>query len=191
MILDSPHSDLTGRMLVATPETREATFRKSVIVVCAHSPAGALGVMINRPATNMTLRRLFSEKGVSSVGMPVGVPIFAGGPDDIERVVVLHAEDGEVDGDATEVTEAIRLTPHLAKAVDCARTRLTSRYLIALGHCTWDAGGIESELARGRWLLAPATPQIVFTAPPEDRWDVAMSFLRAPSDGFAVIAGHA
>ena len=41
--------ELTGRLLVATPELGEGTFERSVVLVLDHDEEGALGVVINRP----------------------------------------------------------------------------------------------------------------------------------------------
>ena len=41
--------ELTGRLLVATPELGDAHFERSVVLVLDHDEDGALGVVINRP----------------------------------------------------------------------------------------------------------------------------------------------
>ncbi|CAM5296306.1 YqgE/AlgH family protein [Frigidibacter albus] len=42
--------DLTGKLLIAMPGMGDARFDKSVIYLCAHSPEGAMGLIVNKPA---------------------------------------------------------------------------------------------------------------------------------------------
>ncbi|PWJ10196.1 YqgE/AlgH family protein [Jannaschia seohaensis] len=191
MTLKKPRSSLAGWMLVATPSVQDKAFRRAVVLVCAHSSSGALGLMVNRPAPNMTLRRLFKEKGVAAPTVPLGVPIFAGGPADIDNVIVMH-KPVEADNDATiPITDQIEITPTLDMVGDLACGHPTGSYAVTLGHCAWSAGGIERELADGTWLLAPARPEIMFNAPIEERWEAAMRFMRVPPERFSPVAGHA
>ena len=39
----------TGRLLVATPNLEEPNFRRTVILLCAHSEEGTFGLVLNRP----------------------------------------------------------------------------------------------------------------------------------------------
>ena len=42
--------------------------------------------------------------------------------------------------------------------------------LVALGYAGWDAGQLEEEMAQNACLSGPADPEIIFKAPPEQRW---------------------
>ena len=51
---------LAGQLLVATPSLQESCFSRSVIYLCAHNEAGAMGVIVNAaalPAGFLTVRR--------------------------------------------------------------------------------------------------------------------------------------
>jgi putative transcriptional regulator len=184
-------SDLTGWMLVSTPSIKDPAFRRSVILVVGHSAAGALGVLVNRPATNMTLRRLFVEKGLDPSDVPIGVQIYAGGPSDIETVIVVHRAGGAAADEALEVTSGIRLTSRLSQLPAIARSRLPASYMVAMGHCAWGPGQLEAELGQGNWLLSPAREELVFERSVEDRWDAAMNVMRVPPAHLSAVAGHA
>ena len=45
----APVSGHTGRLLVATPLIGDPHFERTVVLLLAHSPAGAYGVVLNRP----------------------------------------------------------------------------------------------------------------------------------------------
>ncbi len=44
---------LDGQMLIASPTMSDDRFAQSLIYVCAHSPEGAMGIIVNQPATNI------------------------------------------------------------------------------------------------------------------------------------------
>ena len=44
---------LDGQMLIASPSMSDDRFAKSLIYVCAHSPEGAMGIVVNQPANNI------------------------------------------------------------------------------------------------------------------------------------------
>ena len=42
-------SFLTGQLLIAMPTMEDERFALSVIYLCAHTPEGAMGLVLNRP----------------------------------------------------------------------------------------------------------------------------------------------
>ena len=46
-----------------------------------------------------------------------------------------------------------------------------------LGYAGWGGLQLESELASGAWLLAEATPELVFGTAPEELWETAIRSL--------------
>src|ERR1700682_5325904 len=57
---------LDGQMLIAMPTMGDERFARSVIYVCAHSTEGAMGIIVNQPAANIS----FSDLLVQFVGIP-------------------------------------------------------------------------------------------------------------------------
>src|SRR6476660_6731498 len=45
---------LDGQMLIAMPTMGDERFARSVIYVCAHSTEGAMGIIVNQPAPNVS-----------------------------------------------------------------------------------------------------------------------------------------
>jgi putative transcriptional regulator len=84
--------NLTHHFLIAMPSLVDATFAKSVIYVCEHTPRGALGLVINKPS-DLKLPTLFSK-----VDLPlrredlIELPVYDGGPMHTERGFVLHEQ---------------------------------------------------------------------------------------------------
>ena len=57
---------LDGQMLIASPSMSDDRFAKSLIYICAHSPEGAMGIVVNQPASNIKFPELLVqlERGV-------------------------------------------------------------------------------------------------------------------------------
>ncbi|PWJ21222.1 YqgE/AlgH family protein [Jannaschia seohaensis] len=189
--IETSLSPLAGRLLVAMPSVTERAFRKSVALICAHSESGAMGLLINRPATNMTLRRLLSEGGMPPPQVAIGVPIHAGGPADIERRFILHSEDYDLPAHTLKVCDGIWLTPHEDVLIDIGRGRGPAQAFIAMGYCGWGPGQLEEEIAGGAWLTSPATPDMVFDLPSEDRWPNSMERMGIAPSSLSILSGHA
>ncbi|WP_143896706.1 YqgE/AlgH family protein [Tepidimonas sediminis] len=95
MSVDATPVDLTNHFLIAMPGLNDELFGRSVVYVCEHSPKGALGLIVNKPA-GVTLGELF-ERLELPLGRPewAGQPVLRGGPLQMERGFVLHDDMGE------------------------------------------------------------------------------------------------
>ncbi|MEO8669193.1 MAG: YqgE/AlgH family protein, partial [Bauldia sp.] len=52
---------LDGQFLIAMPGMQDKRFQRSVVYICAHSPEGAMGIMVNQPAPQITFRDLLVQ----------------------------------------------------------------------------------------------------------------------------------
>ena len=59
---------LDGQMLIAMPTMGDERFARSVIYMCAHSSEGAMGIIVNHPAVNVSFPDLLVQLDV--VGPP-------------------------------------------------------------------------------------------------------------------------
>src|ERR1700733_16016237 len=59
--IDSSGSYLDGQLLIAMPVMEDERFARSVIYVCAHSSAGAMGIIVNRPAGSIDFSELLVQ----------------------------------------------------------------------------------------------------------------------------------
>ena len=90
MPVDSAPVNLTHHFLIAMPGLEDEVFAKSVVYLCEHTPQGALGLVINKPAP-MTLLRLFEKINLPLQRAELAEdPVFQGGPLQTERGFVLH-----------------------------------------------------------------------------------------------------
>ena len=182
--------NLTDHFLIAMPAMADPYFAKSLTYICEHSEQGALGVVVNRPI-EMTLKMLFGEIGIKlASGERAEDLVHFGGPVQMDRGFVLHQPVGECQSTLT-VNERIALTTSkdILEAVGCGQGPY--KLLVTLGYAGWSAGQIEQELAQNAWLTVPASAQIIFDLPWEQRLPAAMKILGIDFASLADDAGHA
>ena len=52
---------LDGQMLVAMPGMMDERFSRTLIYLCAHSPEGAMGIVVNKPAADLNFPDLLVQ----------------------------------------------------------------------------------------------------------------------------------
>ena len=56
--------DLDGKLLVAMPGMGDPRFDRAVILMCAHSAEGAMGLIVNRPTPDLTFANLLEQLSI-------------------------------------------------------------------------------------------------------------------------------
>jgi putative transcriptional regulator len=171
--MEAPNT-LVGSLLIAMPALADPNFRRSVVLIGAHSiDDGAFGLVINRPI-EVQLEDILSELGVTVPDRELP-RVLAGGPVQPSHGFVLFetsehvpADDDLVLGDGLVVSGS---TDTLA---DFAGGRQEGRFSLILGYSGWYPGQLETEIEENSWLIAPVTSSIVFETPYEDRWVAAL-----------------
>ncbi|MBL8581508.1 MAG: YqgE/AlgH family protein [Rhizobiaceae bacterium] len=187
---------LDGQFLVAMPGMKDDRFARAVIYICAHGEEGAMGLIINQPQALQfpdLLVQLGIMKEEETIRMPPSareIVIRNGGPVDRSRGFVLHSDDYRVES-SLPVSEEICLTAtvDILRAISAGRgPRLA---LMALGYSGWGAGQLESEIAENGWLTCPATPELIFDADMDRKYDRVMASVGIDLARLSSVAGHA
>ena len=188
---DSPKQrHLTGMLLVAMPSMPDPRFARSVIYLCAHSDEGAMGLVVNQVAGEVTFPAVIGQLGIEPDADCEDRPVHVGGPVQPSRGFVLHSADYVQDG--TMVIDdgfALTATVDVLKAI--ATGQGPARSVLALGYAGWDAGQLDAEIQGNGWLLAPADPEIVFGRDNESKWLRAMRKIGVDPLLLSRTAGHA
>ncbi|MGH2690067.1 MAG: YqgE/AlgH family protein [Actinomycetota bacterium] len=180
--------NLAGRLLVATSLIADPNFRKAVVLVVEHGDEGALGVVLNRPAT------LPVEEAAPLLAGLVepGATLHLGGPVSPRSALVLAeaAEAEEAGLTATVIPAGAASGPVGVLPVDTAEEVAAAgdsilRARVYAGYAGWGPGQLEGELATSSWLVEPATAGHVFTEEPAGLW---ASTLRRKGGNFKVLA---
>lgn len=160
-------SSLAGRLLVATPLIGDDTFRRTVVLLLAHSPdEGAFGVILNRP-TDTPAGEVLLAWGARAAAPGV---VFVGGPVDADSVVGL-ADTGAVD---------LHLDPDDLPDAP-AEIRLYA------GQSGWAPGQLEDEIGTQAWWVVDAAPDDALTRDPDGLWE---RVLRRQTGTTAWFANH-
>jgi putative transcriptional regulator len=187
---------LEDQFLIAMPGMKDDRFARSVIYVCAHSDEGAMGLIINQ-TQQMLFPDLLVQLGIlneqEAIRLPAETRDFVvrnGGPVDRSRGFVLHSGDYTVES-SLPVSEDICLTAtvDILRAISAGRgPRLA---LMALGYSGWGAGQLEGEIAENGWLTCPASPDLLFDADIDRKYDRILASIGIDLAHLSNMAGHA
>lgn len=162
--------ELAGRMLLAMPGMGDPRFERSVIFLCAHSEDGAMGLIVNRPALDITFPQLLAQLSISHRD-DVPVPeVHLGGPVEHGRGFVLHSDDYRRTDATLTVPGGFGMTATTDVLEDIARGEGPRAALLALGYSGWGPGQLESEIAGNAWLVGDASTDLVFAADNQGKW---------------------
>ena len=80
----------SGQLLVAEPDLADPNFARTVVLLLAHGPEGALGLVVNRPYGRVPAADLLRKLGKDPAGAKGQVELFYGGPvqPDLAAVVI-------------------------------------------------------------------------------------------------------
>ena len=196
---DAQSINLTNHFLIAMPGMDDGTFARSVVYVCEHSERGALGLIINKPGS-INLADLFERVDLPLERRDLGVqPVFHGGPLQTERGFVLHepiVADGMAPAQSIYAsTLAVPGGLEMTTSKDVLEAMSSGggprRVLITLGYSSWGEGQLESEIAGNSWLTVNADADLIFDAPVEQRYDMALRLLALEPGMLSPDVGHA
>ncbi|MCU4651349.1 YqgE/AlgH family protein [Roseibacterium sp. SDUM158016] len=184
--------NLTGKLLIAMPAMGDARFAGSVVFLCAHSPEGAMGLIVNKRVDEVTFAEMLDQLEIENPGAVRDVPVCYGGPVELRRGFVLHSSDYQARGeDGLVVDGRFSMTATLDVLEDIAQERGPRQALLALGYSGWGPGQLEAEIAQNGWLTAEAAPELVFGASMEGKWEAALKSLGVHPLMLSSEAGHA
>lgn len=183
--------DLTGALLVAMPGMGDPRFERSVIFICAHSDDGAMGLIVNKPASDITLGALMQQLEVGAVPKARDMQVHIGGPVETTRGFVLHGRDYASRLKTLEVGDDFGMTATMDVLEDIAAGQGPAQALIMLGYAGWGAGQLEGEIARNGWLTVAGDPALVFAREDEGKWAAALGTLGIDPLGLSGTAGRA
>ncbi len=154
--------NLTGFLLVAHPGMMDPSFRRSIILVSAHSEEdGALGVVLNRPM-GRRLSEIEEDFEHTSLG---AVPLFYGGPVK-PREMILTA--WEPTGEPGMFKLFFGISPDQASELQEQNDDLILRGF--LGYSGWSSGQLEKELHENAWFVSPLDSAVLSNAGSPDLW---------------------
>lgn len=156
------------------PSMGDARFQRSVIYLCAYSPEGAMGLIVNKPAPQIRLTDLLDQLGIArGAGMP-DLRVHIGGPVEQGRGFVLHSADFSSPQGTLRVDDEVAMTATIDILERLAEGAGPSASFLALGYAGWGPGQLDTEIAQNGWLIAPARHDLIFGRAHEFKWAAAL-----------------
>jgi len=189
---------LDGQMLIAMPTMGDDRFLRSVIYVCAHSSEGAMGIVVNQPAANISFSDLLVQLDVVGASELIqlpptagGVKVLKGGPVETSRGFVLHSNDFFIENSTLPIDDGICLTATLDILKAIAHGKGPHNAVLALGYAGWAPGQLETEINQNGWLHCPADSELVFGKNNEGKYSMALKKIGIDLGMLSSEAGHA
>ena len=190
-------SNLSGRLLIASPYLTDGNFLRSVVLIVRHDAEGAFGLALNRP----TSRRFRELVEMTTQGQPRDDDqIFRGGP--LEGpLLAIHdlagigepcgtADAGQSGSHETQYTVHNHpADPWGSMSIDLGNPpawitgdedhlrillhRRDARVRYVAHYSGWGPGQLDEELRVGGWLVGEAEPEILF-GDANEIWETAV-----------------
>lgn len=181
---------LEGQLLAAMPCMSDPRFERTVIYMVSHSPAGAMGLVVNKPIPALSFPALLEQLKIAPPKPAEEIIVHAGGPVDTGRGFVLHSPDYQ-----REATVVVGSQLALTATIDVLRAIAEGagpkRRLLVLGHAGWGPGQLEAEIQANAWLTVPVDDTIVFADDEGTKWNRTVAKLGVDVSRLSSDVGHA
>jgi len=189
---------LDGQLLVAMPGMADERFSRTVIYLCAHSPEGAMGIVVNKPASDLSFPDLLVQLDIIPATDLIQLPqragtvqVLMGGPVETSRGFVLHSPDFFIDESTLPIDDGVCLTATIDILRAIAKGQGPANAVLALGYAGWGAGQLETEIQQNGWLSCPADASIIFDTAADHRYEMALRRIGVDPGMLSMEAGHA
>lgn len=184
--------DLNGKLLVAMPGMADARFDHAVILLCAHSDEGAMGLIVNKPVQELSFGALLGQLKIPCAPNGRDIRVHFGGPVERGRGFVLHSND--YGGGAATMQIAggfLGMTATLDVLEAMAQGGGPDQALLALGYAGWEAGQLEAEIGRNDWLTTDPDAALIFSDDDCGKWTASLRGMGIDPLSLSAKAGRA
>ena len=160
---------LGGQLLLAMPALADPNFYRSAVLICEHGDEGALGLIVNRPM-QLELGAILDQLDLNAAREDIAtLPVYSGGPVETQRGFVIHDAVGAF-ADSLDLGNRLAVSSSSDILSAISEARGPAHFMVVLGYAGWGPGQLESELRENAWLSVPATPELIFDTPVNERW---------------------
>lgn len=162
--MDNGFKSLKAQLLLDSGNLAGSFFVRTVILVCEHTPDGALGLVLNRQSENTVGEMIIAD-------LPEQVneqELFVGGPVQEGALSYLHSDDFLPDANVLPNLSLSHSLEDLAVLGDSYSK--THQIRVFAGYAGWGPGQLDDEMSRNSWLTHPASVEYVFQSDPKNLW---------------------
>lgn len=166
-------------ILVSSPHMLDPNFARTVVLLCDYNEEGALGIVVNR-TIDIDLHEVLEQMDVPDTRGIQG-PVLWGGP--VQPGAVFLTFDGESpqeqedeDAPVFSLADGLHVSP-ARDVIEAVAAKTDGSAFISLGYAGWGAGQLDGEIQEGAWIVLDVDPDVIFTIPPDKRYDYCLSTL--------------
>jgi putative transcriptional regulator len=163
-----------GKLLIAHPNLpKHDWFHKTVVYIYSDSPQqGTLGLTLN-VRTNVTVKRLFNDKGII---YPSEYPsVYKGGPVTEQSIIMLHTPEW-ASTNTIPAGSSYRISSDTLMFQKLSLGDQPAYWRMFLGLAAWAPNQLDRELSSSfGWLMCEANDDILFNYSEEEQWEAALA----------------
>ena len=164
-------SPAPGILLIADPFLKDPNFMRTVIFICEHQQEGSFGFVLNKQ-----FEQTLDELMEGFEGFPI--PIFYGGPVQMDTIHFLHQYPEKVPG-GHEVMTGVYWGGDFEKLSDMVKNKEIdyNKVRFFIGYSGWSNGQLGDELKEKSWLTVAGTRELIFHQQPDNIWKDSLKHL--------------
>lgn len=159
-------------LLVASPTIRDPHFARTVVLLWHHDDDGAIGVVVNRATEHLLPDVLDLPDGVDTDTYARTCVNWGGPVETSTGTLIAQQQVSEQEGWNVAGLGVSRSMDVLMGLLERGEP-----VMLCLGYAGWGPGQLEEEVRAGGWIFTDVDPDLVFEAPPEDRYPKALASL--------------
>lgn len=164
-----------NNFLVSLPTLNNNSFNKSLIYLDSHTGDGAHGWIVNKQLEDDVASKL--RRGMK---LNRNIPIYYGGPVDINSAVVIHSKDMNIPS-TKPLNDTLNITRDKSIINILNMGQFPEYFRIIVGCSAWGPTQLETELLGTRnagissWSVAPYTDDLMWNTMPNDQWSTGIT----------------
>lgn len=168
--LDGPTNSLAPTLLLSMPQLNDPNFKRSVVLLCEHTPEGAFGLVLNRPTGTPAAQLIELEPPLAHDN---GLQLWVGGPVEPQRGWILVGDE-PTGVEYVGILSGLYLSgsPTLLRRLIEGPPPSRSRFLI--GYAGWGPGQLDGELLQSAWLTSDVALDLIFDVDADAMWEAAI-----------------
>ena len=176
---------LKNKLLISMPNMVDPYFAKSVIFLCEDDKNGTIGIIINKPISQMKIVGTGIRNKIFEDILKESEKIFFGGPVRLNEACIVQKNTGKSD----DFSEKIELSTDLDLIQEILFNEKTPENTkLIFGHAAWEKNQLQDEIKNGDWLIQEYSDS-VFKSNPKDLWIELIHIIGLDDFGFVGTSG--
>ena len=169
-----------GYLLASHPKRVDPYLRRSTMLIMEHGTAGAIGLQINKNYSNLTLKSVMENIGLSLPNSQ-DYPLYNGGPIHTNRIHVIHTLDW-FSSTTVKINDKIGVSKDISILTALAKNEGPEHFRTIAGYTKWLPGHLDGEILgedpwsiNHTWTFIPADINTLFGLVDIDQWHRVIS----------------